>query len=660
MPDSALATESVSLKSFILACIGRLIESDQQGGETCHEQQFLTYYYHQLDGCGGLAADLASYLENPQTCDLYLVDLADKLNLTTIELLTIALVRAVEEDPMVGRAVAFIQKPLGGSRPTLGLLQSALGFLNSDSDAPWIAGSLVSGMAVQSGVLNILNPDQPIPEQSVQIPAALALAMANKNFLWPGTALVSGTSMVLLPDSVREIACKQAMSLEKQSNSILVVRSASLREARAVANEICQSLNLKPIYSNADPAQLKGLGALCLIRHCLPVFEYTLSPSESRIIPDLPGYRGARIVLIGPDGHVESHSGSILQWAVPLPQEQEREQLWTHYLGDIELAKKLACDHVHSSSRIMQLAQSSLREARLNQRDKPNLEDIQQASWATEEGNLGSLAQAITSRIPDEALVLPRNTRQELTHLMQRCKNRECLDAELGVTLKSRYEMGVRALLVGPSGTGKTLVASWIATQLGLPLYRVDIASVVSKYIGETEKNLATLLAKAEQTEIVLLFDEADSLFGKRTDIKDANDRHANSQTNYLLQRMEMYKGIVLLTSNSRGRFDAAFTRRLDTVIEFAQPAPEERRALWQSHLGDRHQLSMKQLNQLSVGSELAGGHIRNAVLSAAVQARSGNRQISFDDIILGLESEYRKLSRQIPAELRRNLREPL
>ena len=163
------------------------------------------------------------------------------------------------------------------------------------------------------------------------------------------------------------------------------------------------------------------------------------------------------------------------------------------------------------------------------------------------------------------------------------------------------------------------------------------------------------MLAKAEQSEIVLLFDEADSLFGKRTDIKDANDRHANSQTNYLLQRIEFYRGIVLLTSNSRGRFDSAFTRRLDQVIEFSLPAPEERRALWQTHLGDRHHLSMKQLNQLAAGSELAGGHILNTVLAAAVQAKSNNRQIQFDDVIIGLESEYRKLGRQIPSEIKQH-----
>src|SRR2546430_13862603 len=117
----------------------------------------------------------------------------------------------------------------------------------------------------------------------------------------------------------------------------------------------------------------------------------------------------------------------------------------------------------------------------------------------------------------------------------------------LGASATARYHPGVRALFVGPSGTGKTLAAGWLATRLGLPLYRVDLASVTSKYIGETEKNLAQLLARAEQAEVILLFDEADSLFGKRTDITDSNDRFANAQTNYLLQRIENYDGIVLL-----------------------------------------------------------------------------------------------------------------
>ena len=216
--------------------------------------------------------------------------------------------------------------------------------------------------------------------------------------------------------------------------------------------------------------------------------------------------------------------------------------------------------------------------------------------------------------------------------------------------------MGVKALFVGPSGTGKTLASSWLSTKLGLPLYRVDLASVTSKYIGETEKNLAKLLAQAEQDEVILLFDEADSMFGKRTDVKDSNDRFANAQTNYLLQRIESYKGIVILTSNSRARFDDAFTRRLDMMIDFPLPEPDERRAIWLSHLGSNHELSIKQINQLAAKSDLCGGHIRNAVLTATVFAKHEKKEMNMIHIIEGLIGEFKKIGRQISPDLKRLL----
>ena len=138
------------------------------------------------------------------------------------------------------------------------------------------------------------------------------------------------------------------------------------------------------------------------------------------------------------------------------------------------------------------------------------------------------------------------------------------------------------ALFTGPSGTGKTLAASWLATRLGLPLYRVNPAAVVSKYIGETEKNLAKLLDSAEEQNVILLFDEADSLFGKRTEVKDAHDRYANLDTSYLLQRIEAYPGLVILISNLRTKFDDAFLRRVKWKIEFPIPSSEERLSFWQ------------------------------------------------------------------------------
>ncbi len=644
----------VNLKTIALACIGQLVVHNDQTAARSYEQNYLIQFYSAIKHQNNWRSLIENYLLDPQPEDIRLVDLSKQLDLDIIEIVSIAIVLAVEEDPVVGRAIAFVQAPMGGSRPSLGLLQAALENIATTQQATWIAGSIVLGTALRTGILGILNENAPMPEQTLQIPCALALALRNKHFVWSGTTSVLAENSVVLPYSIQQTAKQHALSLNNQLNGVLVIRSPSLREARSVASEIAKHLHLLALFANPDPKFLKGLGVLCLMHKRLPVFEYDLAPSEVQYLPELPGYDGTKIIIIGPDGNIDSHSGSILQWTIPIPDRSERQQLWEKYLGDTDLACRMAENHVQSAGRIMELAQLSQREARLHDRQNPIEEDIRQAAWSAEEGNLGNLAQPITARITDQALVLPNNTREELNYLLLRCKNRENLDDELGITVKARYQMGVRALLIGPSGTGKTLAASWVATKLGLPLYRVDIASVVSKYIGETEKNLATLLAKAEQSEIVLLFDEADSLFGKRTDIKDSNDRHANSQTNYLLQRIEFYKGIVLLTSNSRGRFDSAFMRRLDKVIEFSLPAPEQRRALWQSHLGDQHHLSMKHLNQLAAGSELAGGHIRNAVLSAAVQAKSNSRQILFDDVVIGLESEYRKLGRQIPSELKK------
>ena len=161
---------------------------------------------------------------------------------------------------------------------------------------------------------------------------------------------------------------------------------------------------------------------------------------------------------------------------------------------------------------------------------------------------------------------------------------------------------------------------------------------------------LGELFARAEHAEVVLLFDEADALFGKRTEVKDSNDRFANQQTNYLLQRIESFDGIVLLTSNSRSRFDGAFTRRLDAILEFPAPGPEERRALWLAHLGAARDLSAAELNRLAAGCDLAGGHIRNVTLAAKAVAGAG--AIDFNSIVMALAAEYRKLGKQPPAGL--------
>jgi SpoVK/Ycf46/Vps4 family AAA+-type ATPase len=277
---------------------------------------------------------------------------------------------------------------------------------------------------------------------------------------------------------------------------------------------------------------------------------------------------------------------------------------------------------------------------------------MERISRSGEGSGLEGIAQFLPDTVTSEALVLSPEVEADLEHLLVRCREREHLPDGLGISTSTRYAPGVRALFTGPTGTGKTLAAAWLASRLGLPLYRVDLASVTSKYIGETEKNLERLLSRAERTEAVLLFDEADSLFGNRTDVRDANDRFANAQTNYLLQRMETFDGIAVLTSNSRARFDTAFARRLDAIIEFPPPAAAQRLSLWQSHLGCAHGLAHGEVSLLANQCDLAGGQIRNVVLAAAVTARTRQAPLALPHVLHALEAEYRKAGRSLPPGL--------
>jgi hypothetical protein len=376
-----------------------------------------------------------------------------------------------------------------------------------------------------------------------------------------------------------------------------------------------------------------------------------LAPGERQDAPRLRGYDGPRLALLGPDGQLED-AGELLDWTVPLPSAAERAALWQDELQDAELAAKLGSSQLQGSTRIRAVGRRTRLGAELRGGSIPGADEVRQAALAEARGGLDALAQPITDHVPDAALVVPERVQAELALLAERCRRREGLAAGLGDALQVRYRVGVRALFTGPSGTGKTLACAWLASRLGLPLYRVDLAAVVSKYIGETEKNLALLLARAEAADVVLLFDEADSLFGKRTEVRDANDRFANSQTNYLLQRIETYGGIVLLTSNSRTRLDPAFTRRIDMIIEFPLPGPKERRDLWRAHLGAAHSLDQAGLNHLAASCSLAGGDIRNVVLIAAVLAKIEDRPIGFEDLREGLAIEYRKLAKALPPEL--------
>lgn len=256
-------------------------------------------------------------------------------------------------------------------------------------------------------------------------------------------------------------------------------------------------------------------------------------------------------------------------------------------------------------------------------------------------------AKLITTNMEWENLVLSDAVREELDQIFYYLKYCDKLLEDPG--LNSRLKPGYRALFYGPSGTGKTLAATLLGKRLGLDVYRIDLSQVVSKYIGETEKNLQTLFEVAENKNWILFFDEADALFGKRTSVSSSHDRYANQEVSYLLQRIEDYNGLVILASNFRGNLDLAFSRRFQMMINFPIPAVKERIILWRQTLPSTIPIAQDvSAENLAQTFELTGASILNVVQMAAVTALSVDLPLSKSMIIREIRREYQKESKTI------------
>jgi len=250
-------------------------------------------------------------------------------------------------------------------------------------------------------------------------------------------------------------------------------------------------------------------------------------------------------------------------------------------------------------------------------------------------------------------LVLPADSIQHLKEICARVANSHRI-TQGATNAHFARAAGVAVLFAGPSGTGKTMAAEVIANALGLDLFRIDLSSVTSKYIGETEKNLERIFQAAFRSNSVLLFDEADALFGKRSEVSDAHDRYANIEISYLLQRMEQYDGITILTTNQRSNLDEAFVRRLAFTINFPFPEQDERCALWQKVWPSQTAIEPGvDFRTLGRRFRLSGGNIRNIALSAALRAAGEARPVALQDILHATRREYEKVGRLLsPAEL--------
>ena len=343
------------------------------------------------------------------------------------------------------------------------------------------------------------------------------------------------------------------------------------------------------------------------------------------------------------------------------PTYRQRQTLWQHYLHKLTDGKaSLPQDELENLASQFELTSGTIRDAVAAARDScnqqspttdnrlPITDHLFTAARRYSNPRLSTLARKIDPRYEWDDIVLPADQREILRELIATVRQRNKVLEEWGVGKKLAASAGVTVLFAGPPGTGKTMAAEVIAGELRLDLYKIDLSSVVSKYIGETEKNLEKIFNEASSSNAILFFDEADAIFGKRSEVKDAHDRHANVEVAYLLQRMEDYDGITILATNLRANLDEAFTRRIHFAVDFPFPRVADRMHIWETLFPPDvpKDLEEADFKLLAKRFELAGGSIRNIIVSAAYLAADNGQVVTIEHLLHGAKRELMKMGR--------------
>jgi hypothetical protein len=335
-------------------------------------------------------------------------------------------------------------------------------------------------------------------------------------------------------------------------------------------------------------------------------------------------------------------------WAASLPGATDASQLDT-----------LAARYRFTTGRIQEVVRLAGAQARARGRQTLEPAEVLSACRLASRGSLDGLTRVIVPRAAWEDLVAPADVVNQLQEICARCRHRARVFHEWGFDSTVSGEHGIFGLLVGPSGTGKTLAAEVVAAALKTDLAKVDLSAVVSKYIGETEKNLERVFEAASGSDAVLFFDEADALFGKRSEVRDAHDRYSNIEVSYLLQRLEAHDGIVILATNLAQNMDDAFTRRLHFEVQLPFPDERSRLAIWRRHIPPGAPVSEDlDLAQLARTFKISGGGIRNVALNAAFLAAEAGAAIGMGHVVRALRREFVRMGKPFPASLAAGTRE--
>lgn len=575
----------------------------------------------------------------------------ERLGLHPLEREILAIAAAPHLDAEVERAVAYLNDDASQGNVTVGVLAAVLGVPIHD---PALSTALTAGAAARLGAIAVHGPGAmprrfvvpdpvvlqaltgsalsdssltPLLMHPVPVPTADATDLATMidgQPLFAHLWIEAGGSGVSVAATAMQMLGRDLVALDLEAAGTDVasivrrgVRLAALRAA---------GLYLEPAGLVADePASIDAV-----IAAPTPVMLGDRAPWNPAAAPYMP-IRGAARALDRPT----------------------RVEVWEDQLDGADVAEGLDVDDVAgpwplTPEQIRLAAQAAITDAMGRGRAVAD-EHVRAGVRAQNLTRLTRLATRVAPAADFGDLVLDDSSVAELRSLLDRVEHRDQVVGAWGFGGGRGIQRGVTALFAGPPGTGKTLAAEVLASALDADLYVVDLARIVDKYIGETEKNLDGLFREAEGLRCVLLFDEADALFGKRTGVSDARDRYANIETAYLLQRMEQFQGVAVLASNLRGNLDDAFTRRFDTVLTFPTPDAAARERLWEVHLRTDAPLADDvDVAALAAHWELSGGDIRNAALSAGFAAAADKGVITQAHLEQALERELHKIGRLV------------
>jgi hypothetical protein len=568
------------------------------------------------------------------------------LGLGGLDIPVLALCAAPELDPRFGRLLAYLHDDVTRRLASPRLAARLLTDDPAEPDAV-LARFAADAPLRRLGAIRVLDDETPTPvaDRLVKVDDHLAgrllgVALAASP---PGDRLVVPCAI----DPGRAAAAGQLRAALGDTGVSLLAVGADAPELLAAARG--GPVLVVHAREAASPETAAAAGLRATLAGAMVCFELDdLSPDDhAGVAAFVATLRGAALLCARRPATVSALPGlRALAVTVPEASVAERRALWRAH------APGAAVDGVAerfrlSMAQIAHAADVAGAAARSRGNGPPHAADLELGARDASRTRLGELAVRVESSAGWNDLVLPAEPLDLLRSVAAYLRHRDLVLSEWGYGRTVAGGQGLKVLFAGESGTGKTMAAGVIARDLGLDLFRVDLATVVSKYIGETERNLDRIFAAAEGSNAVLLFDEADALFGKRSEVKDAHDRYANIEVAYLLQRMEAYAGGIILATNLRSNVDDAFLRRLDILVEFPFPEPADRRRLWRGLVPDDAPVADDvDLDRLADRFRLTGGSIRNSSVTAAFLAADEGAAIGMAHLLRAIAQELRKQGR--------------